>query len=75
MTKFEEMKHEANVQMSALCENPIENSHDGMTGAKAYVYRHGNCNDKAKADAIFGQWIWADCEMRYHEEIGADAKH
>ena len=75
MDKFEEMKKEAREQMAVLCENPVEDSHRGMHEALAYVFRHGNCSDKANAVLIAGQWMWADCEMRYHEMKDAEAKH
>lgn len=67
MNAYETIRKEAVEQMSALCENPIEDTWRGMTDAKAYIYKHGNCNDKAKADAIFAQWAWSACEMRGHE--------
>lgn len=74
MTAYETIRKEAKDQMSSLVENPVEDSWRGMTDAKAYIYRHGNCNDKAKADAIFVQWAWAMCEIRGHEMKDAMAQ-
>lgn len=67
MSPYEIIRKEAIEQMSALCENPVEDTWRGMTDAKAYIHKHGNCNDNAKADAIFAQWTWAACEIRGHE--------
>ena len=68
MDKFEEKRKEAWHQLSILAEMPIEDSPQGIADAKARIYHHGDCNDKAKADVIAEQYMWAYCEEWYHSQ-------
>lgn len=71
MNKFDEMMKEAATHMGILCEDPIENTEQGVHDALACVFHNGSCNDKAKAVMIAAQWMWAHCEKTYHESMPA----
>ena len=66
MDKFHEMKKEVAVAFGAMCCGPIENTADGIHGALADILEHGTYEDGAKAVMMAAQWMWADCEERYH---------
>lgn len=66
MEKFLMMKKEAITQLAILAECNVENSQQGVCDAVACVFEHGSYRDGAKALMIASQWMWADCEERYH---------
>jgi len=73
MSMFEEFMKEAAEHLSDLVGYNVMNTHLGVHDALAYAMRHGDCNEKATAFMLVSQWMWADCEKRYHE-MKPDAK-
>lgn len=70
---FDAMKDEARMHLSDLVGYNVMNSHMGVHDARADVYKRGDCAENATADALYIQWMWADCEERYHA-MKPDAK-
>ena len=66
--KFAEMKEAAKLELAILAECNVDNTRDGVHDALAKVLEHGSYGDGAKAIMIVSQWMWADCEERYHAQ-------
>lgn len=71
MDLFKEMQKEAVTHLSILAENNVEDTADGVCNAGARVFEHGSYKDGMKAVMIVAQWMWANCEERYHAEKAA----
>ena len=67
MDKFHDMQKEIAVAFGPMVCGQPENTADGIHGALADVLEHGTYEDGAKAIMMAAQWMWADCEIRYHE--------
>ena len=66
MYKLTEMKKDAVTQLAILSEMNLEDSEPGVCAALEHVFHHGSYKDGAKAVMIVSQWMWANCEERYH---------
>ena len=66
MEYFRSYKKEIAVALGTLIGNPVDNTAQGVHDAVACAFEHGSYNDGAKAVLMAAQWMWADCEERYH---------
>ena len=74
MDKFKKMKEEALIALSNLCECNVQDTHDGVQNALEMVFQHGSYKDGAQGVMLVSQWMWADCEERYHAGMSTEGK-
>lgn len=71
MDKFHEMKKEIAVAFGSMVCGQPDNTADGIHGALADVLENGTYEQGAQAVMMAAQWMWADCEERYHASMPA----